>query len=223
MKEVILDTETTGLDIKDGHRIVEIGCLELDNFVLTSKKFHCYLNPERKVSEQALKVHGYTDIFLSSQKKFSEVVDEFLNFIRDKKLVIHNASFDLSHLNNELAILGKSKINEKNVVDTLELARKKFPGSQNSLDALCKRYKIDNSRRVKHTALIDCELLSKVYVNLADQKEPKFDLELGDNFFVSENKDHKVKYFNKVIQPTEEELKSHKNFLKNNLKKNFFN
>ncbi len=223
MKEVVLDTETTGLDIKDGHRIVEIGCLELDNFVLTSKKFHCYLNPERKVSEQALKVHGYTDIFLSSQKKFSEVVDEFLNFIRDKKLVIHNASFDLSHLNNELAILGKSKINEKNVVDTLELARKKFPGSQNSLDALCKRYKIDNSRRVKHTALIDCELLSKVYVNLVDQKEPKFDLEVRDNFFVSENKDHKVKYFNKVIQPTEEELKSHKNFLKNNLKKNFFN
>ena len=223
MKEVILDTETTGLNTKDGHRIVEIGCLELDNFVLTSKKFHCYLNPERKVSEQAFKVHGYTDIFLRSQKKFSEVVDEFLNFIRDKKLVIHNASFDLSHLNNELAILGKSKINEKNVVDTLELARKKFPGSQNSLDALCKRYKIDNSRRVKHTALIDCELLSKVYVNLADQKEPKFDLELGDNFFVSENKDHKVKYFNKVIQPTEEELKSHKNFLKNNLKKNFFN
>ena len=223
MKEVILDTETTGLDIKDGHRIVEIGCLELDNFVLTSKKFHCYLNPERKVSEQAFKVHGYTDIFLSSQKKFSDVVDEFLNFIRDKKLVIHNASFDLSHLNNELAILGKSKINEKNVVDTLELARKKFPGSQNSLDALCKRYKIDNSRRVKHTALIDCELLSKVYVNLADQKEPKFDLEVGDNFLVSENKDHKVKYFNKVIQPTEEELKSHKNFLKNNLKKNFFN
>ena len=223
MKEVILDTETTGLNTKDGHRIVEIGCLELDNFVLTSKKFHCYLNPERKVSEQAFKVHGYTDFFLSSQKKFSEVVDEFLNFIRDKKLVIHNASFDLSHLNNELAILGKSKINEKNVVDTLELARKKFPGSQNSLDALCKRYKIDNSRRVKHTALIDCELLSKVYVNLADQKEPKFDLEVGDNFFVSENKDHKIKYFNKVIQPTEEELKSHKNFLKNNLKKNFFN
>tara|TARA_Y100001954_G_C15744183_1_gene570132 strand:- start:647 stop:1318 length:672 start_codon:yes stop_codon:yes gene_type:complete len=223
MKEVILDTETTGLDVKDGHRIVEIGCLELDNFVLTSKKFHCYLNPERKVSEQAFKVHGYTDIFLSSQKKFYEVVDEFLNFIRDKKLVIHNASFDLSHLNNELAILGKKKINEKNVVDTLELARKKFPGSQNSLDALCKRYKIDNSRRVKHTALIDCELLSKVYVNLADQKEPKFNLEVGDNFLVSENKDHKVKYFNKVIQPTEEELKSHKNFLKNNLKKNFFN
>ena len=223
MKEIVLDTETTGISVKDGHRIVEIGCLELDNFVLTSKKFHCYLNPERKVSEQAFKVHGYTDIFLSSQKKFYEVVDEFLNFIRDKKLVIHNASFDLSHLNNELAILGKKKINEKNVVDTLELARKKFPGSQNSLDALCKRYKIDNSRRVKHTALIDCELLSKVYVNLADQKEPKFNLEVGDNFLVSENKDHKVKYFNKVIQPTEEELKSHKNFLKNNLKKNFFN
>ena len=222
MKEVILDTETTGLDVKDGHRIVEIGCLELDNFVLTSKKFHCYLNPERKVSEQALKVHGYTDIFLSSQKKFSEVVDEFLNFIRDKKLVIHNASFDLSHLNNELAILGKSKINEKNVVDTLELARKKFPGSQNSLDALCKRYKIDNSRRVKHTALIDCELLTKVYINLIDQKEPSLDFisdnhESNDFNFKSTNK-----YSKKIVKPSDKELVLHKEFLKNSLKKNYF-
>ena len=222
MREVILDTETTGLDTKDGHRIVEIGCLELDNFVLTSKKFHSYLNPERKVSEQALKVHGYTDKFLSSQKKFSEIVDDFLQFIKDKKLVIHNASFDLSHLNNELAILGKTKINEKNVVDTLELARKKFPGSQNSLDALCKRYKIDNSRRLKHTALIDCELLSKVYINLAGQKEPTFDLKIDDNI-ESNNNDERVKYFNKIISPSEEEIRLHKNYLKSSLKKNFFN
>ena len=223
MKEVILDTETTGLDVKDGHRIVEIGCLELDNFVLTSKKFHCYLNPERKVSEQALKVHGYTDIFLSSQKKFSQIAEEFLNFIKDKRLVIHNASFDLSHLNNELAILGKNKISTNNVIDTLELARKKFPGSQNSLDALCKRYKIDNSKRAKHTALIDCELLSKVYINLADQKEPALDLKIGNPIKGAEHLNGKIKYFDKVIKPTEEELKLHKTYLKNNLKKNFFN
>ena len=222
MKEVILDTETTGLDVKDGHRIVEIGCLEIDNFVLTSKKFHCYLNPERKVSEQAFKVHGYTDTFLAAQKKFSEVVDEFLDFIKDKKLVIHNASFDLSHLNNELAILRKNKINSKNVIDTLELARKKFPGAQNSLDALCKRFKIDNSRRTKHTALIDCELLSKVYINLTGQKEPTFDLEVRENNIMSESDNKKIKYYNKVVKPTEEEIKLHKNFLKTNLKKNFF-
>ena len=223
MKEVILDTETTGLDVKDGHRIVEIGCLEIDNFVLTSKKFHCYLNPERKVSEQAFKVHGYTDTFLATQKKFSDVVDEFLDFIKDKKLVIHNASFDLSHLNNELAILRKNKINSKNVIDTLELARKKFPGAQNSLDALCKRFKIDNSRRTKHTALIDCELLSKVYINLTGQKEPTFDLEVRENNIMSESDNKKIKYYDKVVKPTEEEVKLHKNFLKTNLKKNFFN
>ena len=223
MKEVILDTETTGLDVKDGHRIVEIGCMELDNFVLTSKKFHCYLNPERKVSEQAFKVHGYTDSFLASQKKFSQIVEKFLEFIRDKKLVIHNASFDLSHLNNELGILGKNKISTSNVIDTLELARKKFPGSQNSLDALCKRYKIDNSKRVKHTALIDCELLSKVYINLADQKEPSLDLIIGNSNKNYKQSNQKIKYFNKVVKPTEEELKLHKNYLKNSLKKNFFN
>ena len=223
MKEVILDTETTGLDVKDGHRIVEIGCLELDNFVLTSKRFHCYLNPERKVSEQALKVHGYTDIFLSSQKKFSQIAEEFLNFIKDKRLVIHNASFDLSHLNNELAILGKNNISANNVIDTLELARKKFPGSQNSLDALCKRYKIDNSKRAKHTALIDCELLSKVYINLADQKEPALDFKFGNPIKEVKYSNQKIKFFNKVIKPTEEELKLHKNYLKNSLKKNFFN
>ncbi|MFL2895394.1 MAG: DNA polymerase III subunit epsilon [Candidatus Pelagibacter sp.] len=223
MKEIILDTETTGLNVQDGHRIVEIGCMELDNFVLTSRRFHCYLNPERKVSEQALKVHGYTDVFLSSQKKFSQIADEFLDFIKDKKLVIHNASFDLSHLNNELAIIGKNKINTNNVVDTLELARKKFPGSQNSLDALCKRYKIDNAKRKKHTALIDCELLSKVYINLADQKEPALDFKISHSNKEYETLNEKNNYYGKVIQPTEEELKLHKNYLRHSLKKNFFN
>ena len=223
MKEIILDTETTGLDVKDGHRIVEIGCLELDDFVLTSNKFHCYLNPQRKVSEQALKIHGYTNEFLSKQKKFSDIVDEFLEFIKDKKLIIHNAGFDLSHLNNELAILGKDKIVKSNVIDTLELARNKYPGSQNSLDALCKRYKIDNSKRVKHTALVDCELLSKVYINLTGQKEPllKFESE-----YISTLKKEDLKeniYCKKVIRPSENDLKLHKQFLKNSQKKNYFN
>ena len=223
MKEIILDTETTGLDVKDGHRIVEIGCLELDDFVLTSKKFHCYLNPQRKVSEQALKIHGYTDEFLSKQKKFSDIVDEFLEFIKDKKLIIHNAGFDLSHLNNELSILGKDKIIKSNVIDTLELARNKYPGSQNSLDALCKRYKINNSKRVKHTALVDCELLSKVYINLTGQKEPLLKFE---NEYISTLKKEDLKeniYCKKVIIPSENDLKLHKQFLKNSQKKNYFN
>ena len=221
VKEVILDTETTGLDVKDGHRIVEIGCLELDNFVITSKKFHCFINPERKVSEQAFKVHGYSDEFLSKQKKFSDVAEEFLKFIENKKLVIHNASFDLSHLNNELALLGKKKINQDIVVDTLEMARKKFPGSQNSLDALCKRFKIDNSKREKHSALADCELLSKVYVNLAGQKEPLFDFKNDDSKNLNfSNKE--ISYYKKIVKPTEDEMKLHKDFLKKEFKKNFF-
>jgi|TARA_B100001142_G_scaffold268427_1_gene273577 DNA polymerase III subunit epsilon len=221
MIEVILDTETTGLSVKDGHRIVEIGCIELDNLIPTSKKFHCYLNPERKVSEKALQVHGYTDEFLSSKKKFEDIVDEFLSFIKDKKLIIHNAEFDLSHLNNELAILGKQKINSENTIDTLALARDKFPGSPISLDALCKRYRIDNSKRVQHTALVDCELLSKVYINLIDQKEPSLDFKNTDNNnqldFIKNNK-----YCKKIIKANPEELNLHKAYLKNSLKKNFF-
>ena len=221
MKEVILDTETTGLKIEDGHRIVEIGCIELDNLVPTQNKFHCYLNPERKVSEQALKVHGYTDEFLSDKKKFHEIVDEFLNFIKDKRLVIHNAEFDLSHLNNELKLLGKDSL-ENDIVDTLVLARDKFPGSPVSLDALCKRYRIDNSKRKLHTALVDCDLLAKVYINLIDQKEPTLDFKTLEH--KDEKKDFsKINYFNKVILPSSEELEKHKNYLKNNLKKNFFN
>ena len=220
MKEIVLDTETTGLSVKDGHRIVEIGCIELDNLVPTQNKFHCYLNPERKVSEKALEVHGYTDDFLSTKKKFSEIVDEFLHFIKDKKLVIHNAEFDLSHINNELKILGKEIIKNE-VVDTLTLARDKFPGSSISLDALCKRYRIDNTIRALHTALIDCDLLAKVYINLIDQKEPTLNFQNQDN--VKENKfNNKVLYFKKVVTPTEQEIKNHKIYLKSNLKKNFF-
>ena len=223
MKEVILDTETTGLFVKDGHRIVEIGCIELEDLVPTKNRFHCYLNPERKVSEKALEVHGYTDEFLSKQKKFSEVVDEFLSFIENKRLVIHNAEFDLSHLNNELTLLGKKKINSENTVDTLSLARDKFPGSPVSLDALCKRYRIDNSNRTQHTALIDCDLLSKVYINLLDQKEPTLNFQSQINEKVKINSNESSKYYKKVIKASEEELKLHKEYLKNSLKKNFFN
>jgi len=223
MKEVILDTETTGLFVKDGHRIVEIGCIELDDLVPTKNRFHCYLNPERKVSEKALKVHGYTDEFLSTQKKFVEVVDEFLNFIENKRLVIHNAEFDLSHLNNELSLLGKKKLNSENTIDTLILARDKFPGSPISLDALCKRYRVDNSKRTQHTALIDCDLLAKVYINLLDQKEPTLNFKNEDNEKMIINLNNKKQYYKKVIKPTEEEIKLHKEYLKNSLKRNFFN
>ena len=221
MKEVVLDTETTGLSTKEGHRIVEIGCIELDNLIPTKNKFHCYLNPERKVSEKAFKVHGYSDEFLSEQKKFEQVVDEFLNFIKEKRLVIHNAEFDLSHINNEMKILGKEEIKNE-VVDTLILARNKFPGSSISLDALCKKYRIDNSKRAKHTALIDCDLLSKVYINLLDQKEPTLQFQNNDKEN-TKNLNEKVLYFKKVIHPTEKEIEMHKKYLKQNLKKNFFN
>ena len=220
MKEVVLDTETTGISVKEGHRIVEIGCIELENLIPTKNKFHCYLNPGRKVSEKALEVHGYTDEFLSKQKKFNEIGEEFLSFIKDKRIIIHNAEFDLGHLNNELSIFGKKKIDNE-IIDTLILARDKFPGSPVSLDALCKRYKIDNSKRTQHTALIDCDLLAKVYINLIDQKEPSLNFVNEDEKQTEINS--KVNYFKKIITPSEDELKKHKEYLKNNLKKNYFN
>ena len=220
MKEVVLDTETTGLSIKDGHRIVEIGCIELENFIPTKNQFHCYLNPERKVSEKALAVHGYDDEFLSKQKKFNEVGEEFLKFIKDKKLIIHNAEFDLAHLNNELNLFGKKKLENK-IVDTLILAKDKFPGAPASLDALCKRFRIDNSKRTQHTALIDCDLLAKVYVNLVDQKEPTLNFQN-----INEEKDYikniKVDYYKKIIKPSSTEIKNHTDYLKQYLKKNYF-
>ena len=223
MKEIVLDTETTGLLVKEGHRIVEIGCIELDNLVPTKNIFHVYLNPERKVSQKAFDVHGYTDEFLSRKKKFYEIADDFLKFIENKKIIIHNAEFDLAFLNNELSIIGKKKIEVSNVVDTLDLARNKYPGSGNSLDALCKRYRIDNSRRTKHTALIDCELLSRVYVNLIDQKEPKLNFE-EEKLSKEKNINFSQKnYFKKIVFPSKQEIIDHKNFLKKSLKKNYFN
>ena len=220
MKEVVLDTETTGLSVKDGHRVVEIGCIELENLIPTKNKFHCYLNPERNVSEKALAIHGYNDEFLSKQKKFVDVADNFLKFIKDKKLIIHNAEFDLAHLNNELNLFDKTKIKNE-IVDTLILARDKFPGSPVSLDALCKRFRIDNSKRTQHTALIDCELLSKVYINLIDQKEPTLNFQNSDKKSNDEIITNSV-YHKKIILPSPDELKKHKNYLKNYLKKNFF-
>ena len=221
MKEIVLDTETTGISTKEGHRIVEIGCIELENLVPTKNKFHCYLNPERKVSEKALEVHGYTDEFLSKQKKFKDVGEQFLEFIKDKRLIIHNAEFDLGHLNNELAIFGKKKLNNE-IIDTLILARDKFPGSPVSLDALCKRYRVDNSRRTQHTALIDCDLLAKVYINLIDQKEPTLNFQSQDED-VKDRNDSNVAYYKKIITPNDNEIKKHKEYLKSNLKKNYFN
>ncbi len=220
MKEIILDTETTGINIKEGHRLVEIGCIELDNLIPTKNRFHCYLNPERKVSEKAFEVHGYSDEFLSSKKKFKEVADEFLNFIEGKRLIIHNADFDLSHLNNELEKIGKEKLKNE-IIDTLSLARDKFPGSGISLDALCKRFRIDNSKREKHSALVDCDLLGKVYINLIDQKEPTLNLSNNNQEF-QEHNDKNVLYFKKVVKPTDQELKNHSDYIKSKLKKNFF-
>lgn len=222
MKEIVLDTETTGLSVRDGHRIVEIGCIEIDNLIPTKNIFHCYLNPERKVSEKAFEVHGYSDEFLSDKKKFNEIADEFLDFIRDKKIIIHNAEFDISHLNNELNLAGKPKIKKEDTIDTLDIARNKFPGSGISLDALCKRFRIDNSKREKHTALIDCELLAKVYINLLDQKEPKLNFSNSNEKISLEESGIKKDYSKKIIYPSPDELKDHKEFLKKNLKKNFF-
>jgi len=222
VKEIVLDTETTGLSVKDGHRIVEIGCIELNNLIPTKNVFHCYLNPERKVSESALKVHGYTDEFLSDKKKFIDVVDDFLKFIDGKKIIIHNADFDISHLNNELSLINKKIISKENVIDTLEIARNKYPGSAISLDALCKRFRVDNTKRKTHTALLDCELLSKVYINLIDQKEPIFQFKKQNESRNVTLDNYKNKYSKKIIKISKKELEIHKKFLREQLKKNFY-
>ena len=225
MLGVILDTETTGLSNTEKHRIVEIGCIELNNQIPTNNIFHEYINPQRSVSEEAYKIHGYSDNFLSDKKTFSEIAENFLNFINGKKLIIHNAPFDLSFLNYEMKLLKKEMIDKKNVIDTLEMARAKYPGSQNSLDALCKRFNIDNSKRKKHTALIDCHLLKEIYINLIDQKEPKFNLEnveIIESKF-SSNISKKSNISRKVIKPSNEELQLHKQYLKSHLPKNYYN
>ena len=224
MLEVILDTETTGLSTADNHKIVEIGCVELNNQIPTNNTFHEYINPQRAVSEDAYKVHGYSNKFLSDKKIFSEIVENFLNFIRDKIIIIHNAPFDLSFLNYELKIINKKPIDIKNVIDTLEIARSKYPGSQNSLDALCKRFNIDNSKREKHNALMDCHLLKEIYVNLADQKEPKLKLESSEiiNSKLIDNISKKDNIIRKIIKPTNDELKLHQKYLKSSLSKNYY-
>ena len=225
MLEIILDTETTGLSTSENHRLVEIGCIELKDQIATNNIFHEYLNPQRPVSEDAFKVHGYTDKFLADKKTFKEIAEKFLNFIRNKKIIIHNANFDLSFINYELKLANLEKLNKENIIDTLELARAKYPGAQNSLDALCKRFNIDNSKRKKHTALIDCELLKEVYVNLVDQKEPKLDLNNNEVLEEKTSTDQFIlkKNLRKIIKLSKKEIEDHKKYLKGSLKKNFFN
>jgi len=225
MLEVILDTETTGLSTNEKHRIVEIGCIELDNLIPTENIFHQYINPQRQVSKEAFEIHGYSNDFLKNKKSFKEISLEFLKFINGKKLVIHNAEFDLSFINYELKLLNKELFKKENVIDTLELARKKYPGSQNSLDALCKRFNIDNSKRQKHNALMDCQLLREVYVNLLDQKEPKLNLDSSTiiDYKKLKNKDKKINNKQIVIKPTENEFKLHKSYIKSFVSdKNFY-
>jgi len=225
MLEVILDTETTGLSTLEKHRIVEIGCVELNNQIPTDKIFHTHINPQRSVSEEAYKVHGYSDEFLSNQKTFSEISEAFLNFIKDKKIVIHNASFDLSFINYELKLINQKPIDKKNVIDTLEIARLKYPGSQNSLDALCKRFNVDNSKREKHNALLDCHLLKEIYVNLLGQKEPKLDLENAEitnsEYNINTKKNNSI--LRKIVKLNDDELQLHKKYLKSQLPKNNYN
>tara|TARA_B100001123_G_C15198719_1_gene982417 strand:- start:682 stop:1359 length:678 start_codon:yes stop_codon:yes gene_type:complete len=225
MLEVILDTETTGLSPAQNHRIVEIGCIELNDQIPTDRTFHTYINPQRSISEDAYKIHGYTEKFLSNKKTFSEIAEEFLNFIRNKKIIIHNASFDLAFLNYELRKINKEIIDNKNIIDTLELARSKYPGAQNSLDALCKRFNVDNSKREKHSAILDCHLLKEVYVNLLGQKEPKLNLENREivNLKLNNKNDNKIHVSRKIIKPSNDEIMLHKKYLKLNIPKNYYN
>jgi len=219
MNEVFLDTETTGLSFRDGHKIVEIACIETQDLIATGKVFHKLINPKRSMPVEAYNVHGFSEDFLRDKATFDQIADEFLSFIKDKKIIIHNAAFDLGFLNGELGAIQKEKINKKLVIDSLEVARNKFPGTSNSLDALCKRFSVDLSRRTKHNALLDCELLREVYINLLDAKEPKFNL-LNTS---SEQNLNKVKDYSKVIvKISEAEQKKHKEFLKTELKKNFY-
>lgn len=223
MNEIFLDTETTGLSPNDGDRILEIACIETKDLIPTKKIFHKLINPERKVSQEAFKVHGFSNDFLQDKQKFKEIADELLEFIDGKKLIIHNAPFDIGFLNSELKKINKKVLDIKKVDDTLSLARSKFPASSNSLDNLCKRFNIDISRRIKHNALLDCELLREVYINLVGQKEPSLSFSANDN--PEENKISVKSIRNRekiVIEIDPEEIKKHNNFLKSNLKKNFF-
>ena len=222
MNEVFLDTETTGLSFKDGHKIVEIACLETKELIPTSKKFHKLINPQRKVSEDAFKVHGYSTEMLSNKENFSLIAKDFLDFIKGRKIIIHNAPFDLGFLNNELKLLKLEMIEKENVVDTLEIARSKYPGSSNSLDSLCKRFNVDLSRRVKHNAMLDCELLREVYINLLEAKEPKLFSSINTISKIIDDKESEKEYSKKIILPSEIELKKHQAFISKEIKKNFY-
>ena len=219
MHEVFLDTETTGLSYRDGHKIVEIACIETLDLIPTGNIFHKLINPKRSIPEEAFKVHGFSEEFLKDKVTFDKIADEFLNFIKEKKIIIHNASFDLGFLDGELTSIKKEKMNKKLVIDSLEVARNKFPGVSNSLDALCRKFNIDLSRRSKHNALLDCELLREVYINLLDVKEPKLNL---SNTISEQNIADASDYNKKIVMITEVELKKHKEFLKIELKKNFY-
>ena len=221
MTEIFLDTETTGLSYKDGHRIVEIACVETKDLIPTNNIFHKLINPRRSMPESAFKIHGFTEEFLSVKETFDQIADEFLNFIKGKNIIIHNASFDLEFLNGELGSIRKNLIDKVKVVDSLQVARNKFPGTSNSLDALCKRFSIDLSRRSKHNALLDCELLREVYINLLDAREPKFNLSSTEHNFHKSNNKEKI-YNKKILQISNVELKDHEKFLKSELKKNFY-
>ena len=221
MNEIFLDTETTGLSFRDGHKIVEIACIETKDLIPTNRVFHKFINPKRDVPQEAFKVHGFTKEFLSDKQTFDQVADEFLNFVNGKKIIIHNKEFDLGFLNGELGLLKKKLINKEGVIDSLEVARNKFPGSSNSLDALCRRFNIDLSKRTKHNALLDCELLREVYINLLGAKEPQFNL----NSFGRKNEEfnsNSKSYNKKVLKILDEELQKHRDFLKSDLKKNFY-
>ncbi len=221
MSEIFLDTETTGLSFKEGHKIVEIACIETKDLIPTNKIFHRLINPNRSMPDEAFKVHGFSQEFLSKKETFEMVSEDFLNFINGKKIIIHNADFDLEFLNGELSVLKKELIDKKNVIDSLEIARNKFPGLSNSLDALCKRFNIDLSKRTKHNALLDCELLREVYINLLDAKEPKFNLST-----VVKEKGESLKQFNdynkSIIKISDEDYLKHKEFVKAEIKKNFY-
>tara|TARA_B100001059_G_scaffold234949_1_gene279020 strand:+ start:1574 stop:2230 length:657 start_codon:yes stop_codon:yes gene_type:complete len=218
MSEIFLDTETTGLSFKDGHKIIEIACIETKDLIPTGKVFHKLINPKRNMPEEAFKIHGFSENFLKEKETFEEIADEFIEFIKEKRIIIHNASFDLSFLNGELELIRKDKIDKKFTIDSLEIARNKFPGTSNSLDALCKRFNVDLSRRIKHNALLDCELLREVYINLLDVKEPKFNLSNSLEQNVNKTKD----YCKVILKISDSEIKKHKEFLKSELKKNFY-
>ena len=219
MNEDFLDTETTGLSFKEGHKIVEIACIETKDLIPTGKTFHKLINPKRSMPNDAFKIHGFSEEFLKDKETFDKIADEFLNFIKDKKIIIHNAPFDISFLDGELELIKREKVNKKLVIDSLSVARNKFPGTSNSLDALCKKFGVDLSRRTKHNALLDCELLREVYINLLDAKEPKFNL---TNDVSSQNINKIKDYCKEIVNISNEEVKKHKDFLKSEMKKNFY-